>query len=567
MRYTKMLRLFAIVIILSLLLIALPATPAYAAASIDITPEEGLIGTKVTVSGTGFNKSTDETDKFAVVYFSSKKATTSEDIDDEVTTYEKVKDAVYLDTDGAFEITFTVPAEMNDGSADKDVTGGTYYIYVCHYLSMNPPTLSPRIRAIAEFTVLAGEIAIDPKKGPVGTEVEINGTDFTGAQSITFQYDGSSISRARGDSKTNSSGDFTSYIVIPGSTAGEHAIKVTVAGNDVEAKFTVEPDVVISPTSGLAGTEVKVSGTGFARRKEVVVYFKSTGVTTVTTDSSGSFSTTFKVPDLGNGIYDVEAEDDDNNLDKARFTIAAPATPTPTPPPSTPTPPAPPPVAADISATSGKVGADIVVTGAGFKANSPVTIKFGDKELAVTNADASGIFIALVKVPSSKSGEHTISITDGTSTKELTFTVKSVPPSIPKPLLPAMGVKVKPPLTFDWAEVTADNPPVTYNLQVATDDDFAADSIVLERDKLTKSEYTLTQAEMVGLVGQGAAYYWRVRAVDSTGNEGDWTGAGQFYVTPPFGIPNWALYTLLGLGGLVLFAIGYWMGRRAAYYY
>jgi hypothetical protein len=224
-------------------------------------------------------------------------------------------------------------------------------------------------------------------------------------------------------------------------------------------------------------------------------------------------------------------------------------------------------VAADISATSGKVGADIVVTGAGFKANSPVTVKFDDKELATAKAGANGIFMTLVKVPSSKSGEHTISITDGTSTKELTFTVESVPPPIPAPLLPKMGVKVKTPLIFDWAEVTADNPPVTYALQVATDDNFATDSIVLEKKGLTKSEYTLTEAEMAGLVGQEKAYYWRVRAVDSTGNEGDWTGAGEFYITPPFGIPNWALYTLLGLGGLVLFAIGYWMGRRAAYYY
>jgi hypothetical protein len=578
MRYTKMLRLFTIVIVLSLLLIALPVTPAYAA-SIDITPEEGIIGTTVTVTGTDFNKSTDESDKYAVVYFSSEEATTSDDIDTpdiagDVTTYEKVKDAIYLDTEGAFEITFTVPARLTDGDDDKDVTGGTYYIYVCHYLSMSPPTLSPRIRAVAEFTVIAGEITIDPEKGPGGTEVEINGTDFTDKEDITFKYDGASIDIKRGDDQTDSNGDFTSYILIPESAAGEHKVAVEVAGNEVEATFTVEPEMVIKPTSGEAGTTVTVSGTGFGRRQEVVVYFKGAGVATITTDSAGSFDTTFKVPDLEKGIaYDVEAEDEDENLDKVKFTIAVPATPTPTPSPSTPaptptpTPPVPSLVAAEISATSGKVGADIVVTGAGFKANSPVTVKFDDKELAVTNADANGLFIALVKVPSSKSGERTISITDGTSTKKLTFTVESVPPSIPAPLLPAMGGKVKPPLIFDWAEVTADNPPATYALQVATDDNFAADSIVLEKEGLTKSEYTLTEAEMAGLVGQEAAYYWRIRAVDSTGNEGDWTGAGKFYVTPPFGIPKWALYTLLGLGGLALFAIGYWMGRRAAYYY
>jgi hypothetical protein len=566
MRYTKMLRLFTIVIVLSLLLIALPVTPAYAA-SIDITPEEGIIGTKVTVTGTDFNKSTDETDKYAVVYFSSEEATTADDIDSDVTIYEKVKDAVYLSTDGEFEITFTVPAKLTDGDKEEDVTSGTYYIYACHYLSMNPPTLSPRIRAVAKFTVIGGVITIDPDKGPVGTEVEINGTDFTDKEDITFKFDGTSIDIKRGDDATDSKGDFTSYILIPESTAGEHAIKVTVAGNEVEAKFTVEPEVVINPTSGEAGATVTASGTGFGRRQEVVVYFKGAGVATVTTESSGSFDTTFKVPALEKGIYDVEAEDEDKNLDKVKFTIATPATPTPTPPPSTLTPPSPSPVAVDVSSTSGKVGADIMLTGAGFKANSSVTIKFDDKELATAKADANGIFMMLVKVPSSKSGEHTISITDGTSTKELTFTVKSVPPSIPKPLLPTMGVKVKSPLTFDWEEVTADNPPVTYDLQVATDSDFATDSIVLERDKLTKSEYILTQAEMAGLVGQETAYYWRIRAVDSTGNEGNWTGAGEFYVTPPFGIPNWALYTLLGLGGLVLFAIGYWMGRRTAYYY
>ncbi len=567
MRYTKILRICSTLMLLSLLLMTVPVTPAYAAASIDITPEEGIIGTKVTVTGEGFNQSTSETDKYAVVFFSSEKATTSDDIDSDVTTYEKVKDAIWLDENGEFEITFTVPVEMNDGDDDKDVTGGTNYIYVCHYLSMSPPTLSPRIRAIAEFTVLAGEIEIDPSKGPAGTEVEITGTDFSTKEDITVKYDGADIDIKRGDDATDSDGEFTSYIVIPESTAGEHKIIVEAAGNEVEAKFTVEPEIVISPTSGEAGTTVKVSGTGFAKRKEVAVYFKAAGVATVTTDSDGSFETTFKVPALGNGIYDVEAEDEDENLDKVKFTISVPATPTPTPPSPAPTPSAPPPVAVNISSTSGKVGADVMVTGAGFKSNGTITIKFDGKELATTKAEASGIFLMMVKIPSSKSGEHTIAITDGTSTKELTFTVEAKPPPVPAPLFPEMGARAKPPITFDWESVTADSPPVSYTLQVADDSDFAADSIVLEQKGLTRSEYTLTQAEVTELVGQKAACYWRVRAVDSTGSEGDWTGAGQFYITPPFAIPTWALYTLLGLGGLVLFVIGYWMGRRTAYYY
>ena len=272
------------------------------------------------------------------------------------------------------------------------------------------------------------------------------------------------------------------------------------------------------------------------------------------------------MPESAPGIFDIEAEDDDDNLDKAKFTITVSATPAPAPSP-TPTPPLPSPTAVEISSTSGRIGEDIVLTGAGFEAEATITIEYDDEEIATAAADANGLFITIVKVPTSKSGDHTITISDGTNIEELTFTVESEPPPVPMPLLPAMGDKVKPPVLFDWEEVTADSPPATYVLQVAIDDDFTADSIVLNKEELTKTEYTVTEAEAIDLVGQETLYYWRVRAVDAAENEGAWTGAGQFYVTTPFGMPDWAIYTLLGLGGLVLFGVGYWMGRRTAYYY
>jgi len=188
----------------------------------------------------------------------------------------------------------------------------------------------------------------------------------------------------------------------------------------------------------------------------------------------------------------VEAEDEDENLDTAKFTItvAEPTQPTPTPTP-TPT-PAPSPTAINISATTGKAGSDLIITGAGFAAGGTVTIEFGDEILDTVVADASGIFVAVLKVPSAKAGEHAISISDGTNTDEVTFTVEAVPPPIPVPLLPEMGVEAETPLTFDWESVTVDDEPVNYELQVATDDDFAEDSIVMEKTGLTKSEYMTT---------------------------------------------------------------------------
>lgn len=205
--------------------------------------------------------------------------------------------------------------------------------------------------------------------------------------------------------------------------------------------------------------------------------------------------------------------------------------------------------------------------GTGFEANGTITIKYDDEVMDTVTADDTGIFVATFKVPASQHGQHKITASDGTSTEELTFTVESVAPDIPEPLLPEMGVKVKSPVSFDWKDVTDESSPVTYTLQIATDDDFTADSIILEKTELTESQYTLSEKEVLELAGKETPYYWRVRAVDAASNEGEWTANNEFYVTGAINLPNWALYTLLGIGAVLIFGIGYWLGRRTAFYY
>jgi hypothetical protein len=565
MKYKRILKILSLVIVVAMLIIAVPVTAQ--TRSVELDPDEGSVGATVTAVGEGFNKSTEDTDRYAILFFSSEEASTLDDIDDDVTIYEVVRDGVYLDTDGEFDIDFTVPAELNDGDDDEDVVAGTYYVYVCHYNL--DATIATRIRAVAEFTVIGGDIAIDPDEGPVGTEVEITGEDFAGDEDIEIYYDDDELDIESGDDETESDGEFTTTVLIPESTAGTHTIKVAVGSSESEVEFTVEPEIFLDPTSGNAGAEATVSGTGFARRSDVVVYFNNAGVATDTASSEGSFEATFTVPELDAGIYDVEAEDEDENVDSAKFTVTVSETAQPSPSPTpTPTPaPAPSPTAINISATSGKAGSDLIITGAGFAAGGTVTIKFGDEVLDTVATDAGGIFVAVLKVPAAKAGEHTITISDGTNTNEVTFTLETVPPPIPAPLLPKMGVKAKTPVTFDWEDVTAEAEPATYSLQVATDEDFEEDTIVLEKTGLADSEYTATEAESIALAGREDVYYWRVRAVDATETEGEWTGAGEFSVSKPFSFPQWALYTLMGLGALVLFGVGYWMGRRTAYYY
>lgn len=574
MKYARIIRILCLAVILSVMVFTVPV--AAQTRSIVIDPEEGPIGTTITVAGEGFNQSTESTDRYAVIYFSSQEFSTLHDIDldtnnGDVTEYEIADSLVYLDLEGEFSTDIVVPVELDDGDDDVDVAVGTYYLYVCYYNLTSPPTVAPRIRAVAEFIVTGGDITLDYSEGPVATEVEITGVDFATSADLVVSYDGEEIDIEDGDTDTDNSGEFISSILIPESEAGDHTIMVAVSGSEVEATFTVEPEIILSPTSGEAAATVSVSGTGFGRRSDLVIYLNGAGLKTLTTDSAGSFGANFDVPELDAGIYDVEAEDDESNLDTAKFTVTVPPPPaasenTTTEPPAGTTPdPVTPTTQLNVETPDGAIGGTIAFSGSGFEEGA-IIIKFDGEEVFTTNATADGLFVAVFPAPAAKAGAHTITISDGTNSEEFIFTMESQAPPVPLPLMPEMGVTVAWPLTFDWKEVTDASLPVTYTLQIATDDGFEAASVVLEKAELTASQYALTEIEEAKLSGQEAPYYWRIRAVDGASNEGKWTGAGQFYVPQPFGLPSWAIYSLLGLGGLVLFAIGYYLGRRTAYY-
>lgn len=546
MKGNKILRILGIAIILSLLVAVIPATPALAARVIELDPEEGKIGDTITITGSGFTASTDTNERHVDIYFAKDEADTYDDIDDEVNTYEFLRSPLigYVDDDdeGEFETTFKVPAELNDGTDDEDVEPGTYYVYVTIYNTY-------RIKAYAEFTVLAGgEITIDPDEGTVGTEVEINGTDFGDREDIFIEYDGEDIDIESGDEETDRNGDFEdTIIIIPESIAGNHTITVfgEDSGAEVEATFTVEPEITVSPTSGTPETTVTVSGTGFGNRSDFVIDLDRTEVATGTTDRYGSFDTTFNVPALTSDTYDLEVWDEDDNSDEVEFTIAA--------------------ITVNLNPTTGHVGTEATVSGAGYTAGGTVTIEYDATEIATATVKSDGTFSTTFTVPISQYGAHDVTVS-GDTTEEFTFTMESQAPPIPRPLLPQMGVKAEQPVHFDWESVTDNSLPVTYSLQIATRYDFAALSIVLEKTGLTESEYTITEAEKLSSVSKEEPYYWRIKAIDGASNESEWTGAGEFYTGVAFAMPDWTMYALFGIGGLVLFIVGIWVGRRTAYY-
>ena len=546
MKCNKIFRILGIAVVLSLLLVAIPATPVEAARAIELDPEQGAIGETITITGTGFTASTDTTERYVDIYFAKDEADTSDDIDDEVNTYEFLKSPLVgfedEDDEGEFDTTFRVPAELNDGTDDEDVEPGTYFVYVTLYNTT-------RIRAYAEFTVIGGgEITIDPDEGPVGTEVEISGTDFGDREDIFIEYDGEDIDIESGDEETDKNGEFEdTIIIIPESIAGNHTITVfgEDSGAEVEATFTVEPEITVSPTSGAVETTVTVSGTGFGNRSDFVIDLNRTEVATGTTDRYGSFDTTFNVPALTSDTYDLEVwDEDDNSAEEVEFTIAA--------------------ITVNLNPTTGHVGTEVTVSGVGYTAGGTVAIEYDATEIAAATVKSDGTFSTTFTVPTSQYGDHDVTVS-GDTTEEFTFTMESQAPPIPRPLLPQMGVKAEQPVHSDWEGVTDNSLPVTYSLQIATRKDFAALSIVLEKTGLTESEYTITEAEKLSPVSKEEPYYWRVKAIDGASNESEWTGAGEFYTGTAFAMPDWAMYALFGVGGLFLLLIGIWVGRRTAY--
>ena len=515
MKYNKTFRLLSVAIVLSLLVV-LPATPVRAAPLVVLSPTSGSLGTKATLTAENFMSYADD---IIFLFFN----------DTEI-------GSTTVPSTGNFTIEFNIPDDATPGPAlitVKDQAGN-------------------QLGDSVSFTIEEIEIKLNPSNGIVGTTVTINGKGYYADRNVTIYYAvlpglrpyNETTSQAVGTAVATPTGEFSFNFTIPNSTAGNHEVMAQDAlDNLAKATFEVIPSATLDPTSGAIGDRLTISGTGFGYGKYLNLYFNNTLVGYAKTNKYGNFEVTFFVPISGPGTYNVEAMGEDNNSGKAEFTIIITAD-------------------ASFGPTTGSVGTELTVSGTGFIANSTVTIRFDSTQIATDTVKPDGTFSAIFQVPSSRYGEHTITASDGSNTKQFTFTMESTAPMAPVPLKPEMGIKTESPVYFDWRDVT-DPSGVTYTLQIAADEDFT--SIVLEKKGLTDSEYALTKEEELKPVNKKASYYWHVKAVDGASNESLWSGTGSFYTGSSLAIPQWAIYTLLGIVALLLTLFSFRIGRRTAY--
>ncbi|GAI56897.1 unnamed protein product, partial [marine sediment metagenome] len=198
------------------------------------------------------------------IYLTHEEAEPGDDIDSDVDNHEIVKSSVFVDDDGEFEeARFTIPAVLADGEDDVEVGGGTYYVCITY-------TGDDRIVAVAELTIIGGEIEIAPDEGTVNSEAEITGTNFSEDEELTVEFDDEEIDIDSGDEQVDEDGEFELTIIIPESIAGEHTITLSGdEGSEAEATFTVLPEAFLSPPEAPPDDLVTISGTGFGGKKDV----------------------------------------------------------------------------------------------------------------------------------------------------------------------------------------------------------------------------------------------------------------------------------------------------------
>jgi hypothetical protein len=513
--------------------------------SIKVTPDNGQIGSTINIDGTGLTKN-----EIVFIYFSSKEGIVGSTIGSDITVYQQV--GTYpVQSNGTLGgvVSYQIPDRLTSGKYPEDVHGGDYYIYTAYSATRT------KVATISRFTIPDGEISLNPINGNVGSQITISGKGLRPNQQLTIDYDGDLVEINKGDTSSDSSGQFICSILVPDSTTGSHKIIVSdVTGNHPDAWFTVKPSVSLQ-SNAQVGENIKISGYGFSDGQDIYLsikgYLLNTNPLSLSTNRKGTFSGYFLVP-VENGPVKVQITDALKQSVETEMTIS------PTSPDK-----------ANISISPdssqvnpGYVGEKLTVEGKNFLPSASVSITYNNPTPSLftgITTNAEGTFQFSFDIPAGPSGEHTISITDGSNTESTNFYLENTPPPPPVALIPEVVSGVKPTTNFSWSSVE-DISEVTYTFQVASDSSFK--QIAFEQTGLKTTGYSMKGNEKLEQKGRQTSYYWRVQAVDGAGNVSDWTTPLLFYVgSAKSAMPIWSIFLLAGLGLLIVIFVVLWLMR------
>jgi IPT/TIG domain len=255
-----------------------------------VSPEEGPVGTNVTVRGLGFAKN--EANIEVRYYLDGN--------------YTAVVSNISANATGSWQRTFQIPP-ADQGSHKIDATGN-----------------SSSLAAVRDafFEVKPG-ISLDRTSGSLGQNITMTGSGFgAGERDITIFVSGQAV---RTGIRADNTGYWQENFPVPLMQKGTH--NVTAEGESTPQSavgilsFNITPGLVAAPDEGHVGMDLTVTGSGFPINQDVVIKYEGSQQAATSTNSSGSFTVVFPVPESQHGERAVTAEDDAGNSASAIFTL------------------------------------------------------------------------------------------------------------------------------------------------------------------------------------------------------------------------------------------------------
>ncbi len=340
--------------------------------SINATPASGYVGSLTNVSGGGFAA-------VASINLTFGKVAISVCAPGGLTT----------NATGNFSCVFAVPV----------LPAGSYLINASDGVNASNVT----------FVILPPALSVVPASGAVQSSAVATGPGFAPAAPITLTFGTTGIGTCSAGSLTaNATGVLNCTFQIPLVGAGTYTVTASDATNNASASFVVGPPTLgLSPGSGVVGTSLTASGTGYAALTTLTLSFAGAPVVACTagslgSDSHGDFSCTFTVPAAVAGNNLVAASDGTNSA-SAEFSVVADIA---------------------VAPASGQVGASATATGAGFDASASYSVTWNaSTTLCAGTTNATGGFSCAFTVPSAPAGAHQVTGTEASNAPVATFTV------------------------------------------------------------------------------------------------------------------------------------------------
>ncbi|PIX17025.1 hypothetical protein COZ71_05475, partial [Candidatus Desantisbacteria bacterium CG_4_8_14_3_um_filter_40_12] len=325
-------------------------------AIINVNPSSGPVGLMVTVTGNGYPANNALRVKFGT----------------EPTITSIVSDT----TAGSFTVSFIINTQP----------AGTTTIEVWDS--------SNTIFATATFKIGGRLTRISPNTGSVGTIVTLEGDGFGSPDGLRVDLG----TKWGITSLSITGGTWTTTFTIDTQSYGTTTITVTGTQSNATAQgiFTISPNIIsVTPLSGTVGSQVTVSGNGFAVTENISLQFGDfPGIVTGSATDTGSFTLGFMVNTQGYGTTNITVK---STADQSRYA----ATSTYRIMPSI----------IEFTPITGTIGCLVAISGNGYGTGSTVRITLGLANRKDATANSNGSFTTTFTIDTQKYGSTTVTAT------------------------------------------------------------------------------------------------------------------------------------------------------------